>query len=219
MLRPVAALAIALCVLCPLSWHADEAHADEVRHVDRVVDGDTVVLDGGERLRLMGVSAPESVHPRRPVEPFGEEAAAFTRERAEGRDVRIEYDDYRYDIYGRTLGYVHLPDGTMLNRLLLEKGLAQAYTRFPFSRIDEFRELEKQAKAARVGLWGATAADAEDPAGPGEDAPRASGECVPRDQCCRVCSKGRACGASCIKQGARCSKAGGCACNAADVCR
>ena len=51
----------------------------EARTVTRVVDGDTLVLDGGERVRLIGVDTPETVHPTRPVEYFGREASAFTK--------------------------------------------------------------------------------------------------------------------------------------------
>ena len=64
----------------------------ETRTVTRVIDGDTVVLDGGERVRLIGVDTPETVHPNKPVEFFGKEASAFTRRTVEGRKVRPSVD-------------------------------------------------------------------------------------------------------------------------------
>lgn len=127
----------------------------EWRRVVRVVDGDTLVLDGRERVRLIGVDTPESVDPRRPVERFGREAAAFTRRLAEGRRVRLAYDRQRTDSYGRTLAYVYLEDGTFLNAEIIRQGYGYAYTRFPFHYLEEFRGYEREARAARRGLWAA----------------------------------------------------------------
>ena len=73
------------------------------RYVQRVVDGDTIILNGGERVRLLGVDTPESVHPRKPVEYFALEASAFTKRTAEGKQVWLEFDQTRTDRYGRTL--------------------------------------------------------------------------------------------------------------------
>lgn len=81
----------------------------------RAVDGDTIVLNNGERVRLIGVDTPETKHPRKPVEYFGKEATAFTKRMVEGKEVRLEYDWQRKDKYGRTLAYVYLMDGTFLN--------------------------------------------------------------------------------------------------------
>ena len=73
------------------------------------IDGDTVVLDGGKRVRLIGVDTPETVHPTKPVEYFGREASAFTK-LVEGQEVYLEYEQGSptRDRYGRTLGYVYL---------------------------------------------------------------------------------------------------------------
>ncbi len=64
----------------------------ELRTVTRVIDGDTLVLNGGERVRLIGVDTPETVHPTKPVEYFGKEASAFTKRMAEDQQVYLEYD-------------------------------------------------------------------------------------------------------------------------------
>lgn len=125
----------------------------EWRTIVRVVDGDTVVLDGNERVRLIGVDMPESVDPRRPVQYFGQEASAFTHRMAEGKRARLAYDQERTDRYGRTLAYVYLEDGTFLNAEIIRQGYGHAYTRFRFRYADEFRAYEREARENRRGLW------------------------------------------------------------------
>jgi endonuclease YncB( thermonuclease family) len=122
--------------------------------ITRVIDGDTLELYTGERVRLIGVDTPETKDPRRPVQYFGEEAAAFTRRIVEGKRVRLEYDWERKDKYGRTLAYVYLEDGTFLNAEIIRQGYGFAYTRFPFKYLEEFRKLEREAREAGRGLWG-----------------------------------------------------------------
>ena len=132
----------------------------EAQRVERVVDGDTIIVSGVGRVRLIGVDTPESVDPRRPVEFFGKEASAFTRRLVDGKRVRLEYDWERTDRYGRTLAYVHLPDGSFVNAEIIKQGYGHAYTRFPFKYLDEFRRFQREARRAGRGLWGA-APDAE----------------------------------------------------------
>ena len=66
--------------------------AGNYRIVERVIDGDTLVMENGERVRLIGVDTPETKHPTKPVEHFGKEAAAFTQRIVEGKRVRLEFD-------------------------------------------------------------------------------------------------------------------------------
>ena len=68
------------------------AFSQSIFIVQLVVDGDTIVLDDGQKVRLIGVDTPESVHPSKPVEYYGKEASEFTRRMREGKQVRIEYD-------------------------------------------------------------------------------------------------------------------------------
>jgi len=159
-LTPVVIAALAL-----LAWLARDlprtlfapkpAPTSEWRRVVRVVDGDTLVLDRNERVRLLGVDTPESVDPRRPVERFGREAAAFTRRLAEGKLVRLAYDLEHQDRYARTLAYVYLEDGRFLNAEIIRQGYGHAYTRFPFRYAEEFRAYEREARENRRGLWAA----------------------------------------------------------------
>lgn len=124
----------------------------------RVIDGDTVDLQDGRRIRLIGIDTPEMGYsPRAQVEgvndPFAEEARAFLRELAEGRTVRLEFGPEPEDRYGRTLAYLFLQDGAHLNAELLRRGYARAYRRFQHPRLDEFLTLEEEARQAERGLW------------------------------------------------------------------
>lgn len=120
----------------------------------RVVDGDTIVVSGVGTVRLIGVDTPESVHPRMAVEEFSREAVAFTRQLAQNVNVELEFDWPLKDRYGRTLAYVFLPDGRMLNAELIGQGYGHAYTQRPFKYIERFRRLEREARENRRGLWG-----------------------------------------------------------------
>lgn len=136
---------------------AREAHP-ALRHVARVVDGDTIILSPSNKVRLIGVDTPETVHPKKTVECYGKEAKEFTRSAVVGQKVRLVLDDANAvrrhrDRYGRTLGYVYLANGLMLNAELIRGGFAHAYTRFPFRYLVEFRRLEDEARHRGVGLW------------------------------------------------------------------
>lgn len=122
--------------------------------IDRAVDGDTVVLAGGERVRYLGIDTPELHHPDKAVEPYAREAWAFNRELVEGRRARLELDIEPRDRYGRTLAYVFLEDGTFVNAELIRQGYAQLLTIPPNVKYqDQLLALQRQARAARRGLW------------------------------------------------------------------
>jgi micrococcal nuclease len=128
-------------------------NAQNVARVKRVIDGDTLLLTDGERVRLIGVDTPETKHPQKPVQRFGNEAYLFTKRIVEGKEVRLEYDWQKRDKYGRLLAYVFLPDGTFLNAEIIKQGYGFAYTRFPFKYMEEFRRYEKEARENGRGLW------------------------------------------------------------------
>lgn len=121
--------------------------------VTRVVDGDTVVLEGLGRARLIGVDTPESVRPDYPVEYFAREAAGFTRRSLEGREVTIEFGAERTDSHGRQLVYLYRQDGTHFNAQLIKLGYGFAYTRFPFKFMVKFLEYEDTARRQGKGMW------------------------------------------------------------------
>ncbi|HEX9274284.1 MAG TPA: thermonuclease family protein [Candidatus Binatia bacterium] len=130
----------------------------EKRLVIRVIDGDTIVVSPNEKVRLIGVDTPETVHPNKTVQCFGKDAKEFTRSMVERKSIRLVLDESNAarnhkDRYGRTLAYVYFDDGTMLNAELIRRGYAHAYTRFPFRHVAEFREMERAARNQAVGLW------------------------------------------------------------------
>lgn len=122
--------------------------------VERVVDGDTLLLEDRTRVRLLGVDTPETKHPDRPVDPLGLQAAEFMRRHVEGRAVRLEFDRERRDRFGRVLAYVYAGD-LLLNEELIRAGYSRAETYFPYSEQMKrrFRAAEEQARGARRGGW------------------------------------------------------------------
>jgi endonuclease YncB( thermonuclease family) len=127
----------------------------QVANVTRVIDGDTLKLSTGEEVRLIGVDTPETKHPRKPVEYFGKEASAFTKQMVEGKEVRLEFDVQRKDKYKRTLAYVYVGE-TMLNAELIRQGYAQVATYPPNVKYQEmFLQLQRESREAGRGLWGA----------------------------------------------------------------
>jgi len=119
----------------------------------RVVDGDTIVLNENETIRLIGVDTPETKDPRKSVQYFGQEAYEFTKSLVEGKKVRLEFDQDRIDKYGRTLGYVYLEDGTFVNAEIIKQGYGFAYTKYPIKYIEKFRQYEREARQNLYGLW------------------------------------------------------------------
>jgi micrococcal nuclease len=125
--------------------------------VERVVDGDTIVLRGGERVRYIGMDTPESVKPGTPVQCYAEKASNANERLVAGQRVRLRYDAEHQDRYGRTLAYVYRArDGLFVNAELVRRGLARVLTIPPDTRhASLFRHLAARARAARRGLWGA----------------------------------------------------------------
>ena len=155
-------LIVVAAVVAFQRWHAPSTPQESSSPVDaathrvaRVVDGDTLVLaETKEKVRLIGTNTPETVKPNCPVEPWGPEASAFTREFLAGGEVRLEFDGDRRDKYGRLLAYVWCGD-RMLNEELIREGLARAELKYHYSAAmkERFRRAEAEAKAERRGIW------------------------------------------------------------------
>ncbi len=123
-------------------------------HVKRVIDGDTFVLDSDERVRLIGIDTPETVHPRKEIQLFGPEASEFTKNAIEGKEVKLEFDVDLYDRYNRLLAYVYYDD-VFLNEELLLNGLAVVSTYPPNVKyVDQFLSAQNQSKNSKIGIWG-----------------------------------------------------------------
>jgi micrococcal nuclease len=128
--------------------------------VVRAVDGDTLIVRraSGERdrVRVIGIDTPEDVAPGRPVQCWSRRAAAFTKRALEGRTVRLVLGRETHDRYGRTLAYVARPDGFDLEVELLRGGHARTLTIAPNDdRASRYEALERTARRAGAGLWGA----------------------------------------------------------------
>ena len=122
--------------------------------IQRVVDGDTLLLDNRCRVRLIGADTPETVRPNYPVEPFGPESTQFTTRFVAGGEVRLQFDGPRKDKYDRFLAHVWVGD-RLLEEELLRAGLAVADTQYHYSAAmkDRFRRAEAEAQAAHRGIW------------------------------------------------------------------
>jgi micrococcal nuclease len=123
----------------------------------KVIDGDTIKVDVDgkeETVRFLLVDTPETVHPTKPVQPFGKEASQFTKDLLNSSDVELELGVGERDKYGRLLAYVYA-DGKSVQELLLEKGLARvAYVFEPNTKyIDEYREIQTKAQKQAIGIW------------------------------------------------------------------
>jgi micrococcal nuclease len=168
-------LAIQLCFLL-LAGVASGQAASEVYQVADVIDGDTFRLSNGEKVRLIGIDAPESHYSYkliRDVEEQGADAetiralgalsARYLESIAAGRDVVLAFDQANSatghrDRFGRLLAYVSLSDASgaplvCINDMLLDAGYANVYSRYPFDRVDWYRSAEAAAREAQRGLW------------------------------------------------------------------
>ena len=128
--------------------------------VVRVVDGDTIVVTIGDRdetVRLLGIDAPETVDPRKPVQCFGIEASNETKSLLDGRQVFLQIDPTQSDRdkYGRLLRYVFRDDGLFVDEFLIKSGFAFEYTYLgvPYKYQTAFRADQVAARLAGLGLW------------------------------------------------------------------
>lgn len=167
--RPLAPRRIALLILLLLIvaalrlWQGQqqppappESLSEGTYTVERVVDGDTLLLTNRVRVRLIGVDTPETVKPNTPVEPFGPEASAFTKHwvAQAHHQVRLQFDRQRLDKYDRMLAYVW-SDGQMLNEELVRAGLARAELQYHYNAAmkSRFRRAQEEARSAGRGIW------------------------------------------------------------------
>ena len=122
--------------------------------VDRVIDGDTIVLTTGEKVRYLLVDAPETTLGH--DDCYGSNAAQFNSDLVLGKTVQLSYDVECTDMYGRLLAYVSV-DGQQVNKLMVERGYACVLHIPPDGddRADEFKMYQLEAKTAMRGLWGA----------------------------------------------------------------
>jgi micrococcal nuclease len=135
--------------------------------VIRVIDGDTLVITGGSRVRLIGIDTPESSPNERAIRyakknakdindviVMGKKASDFTRGLVDGENVRLELDVERYDIYDRLLAYVYLENDTFVNEEIVRQGHAHLLTISPNVKHSKlFRKAFNDAQQNGRGLW------------------------------------------------------------------
>jgi len=115
--------------------------------VARVIDGDTFDLDNGDRVRLLGIDAPES------GQPFFQQATDTLAELVEGGKVKLEKDSqYNKDKYGRLLRYVFVNE-LFVNKELIRKGLAELMVDENSKYYSDLKQAEEEAKEGKLGIW------------------------------------------------------------------
>ncbi|MDO9371209.1 MAG: thermonuclease family protein [Gammaproteobacteria bacterium] len=150
-------IALALLAAAPAGGdtHCPADRTDERIRVDFVYDGDTIRLDDGRSVRLIGLDTPEIGHDGAPTQPFAEQArTALEKLLIDHPYVRLRYDAERQDRYRRTLAHVYLDDGRSVAALLIEQGLATTLVVPPdLWNIDCYRAAEQRAQTGRRGIW------------------------------------------------------------------
>ena len=131
-----------------------------------VYDGDTLKVEDIGKVRLIGIDTPETkassrdffykrdfnIKPKK-LRQIARQAKQYNIHYVKGAEVRLKLDRTKKDKYNRTLAYVYLPDGEMLNQLLLKKGLATVFRRYDFKHKKVFLKIEKKARKKALGLW------------------------------------------------------------------
>ena len=121
--------------------------------VTRIIDGDTIEIEGGQRVRYIGVNTPETVDPRTTVQCFGKEASIKNRELVEGKVIALEKDISETDKYGRLLRYVFV-DQLFVNDYLVREGYAYSSSYPPDIKYQQqFSESQMEAQQSGRGLW------------------------------------------------------------------
>ncbi len=140
--------------------------ADLTGRVLWVYDGDTLKIENIGKVRLIGIDTPETKSSSRDrfylkkypitakrLRKIAKQAKYYNMHNIKNQRVNLELDHVHRDKYDRLLAYVYLPDGRMLNRILLQKGLASVFRRYDFLYKKDFLKIEKKAQKKRLGLW------------------------------------------------------------------
>ena len=155
-------LLLALCLLLATTTHS----AELAGRVVWVYDGDTLKIEDIGKVRLIGIDTPESKASSRDrfytkkypitakkLRKIARQAKNYNIQNVKDRRVTLELDHVHRDKYDRLLAYVYLPDGRILNRILLQKGLASVFRRYDFRYKKDFLKIEKKAQKKQLGLW------------------------------------------------------------------
>ncbi|MDP7192461.1 MAG: thermonuclease family protein [Arenicellales bacterium] len=145
---------VAFFVFLWLSITSTSATGLRSEAIDRVIDGDTLVLVSGEVIRLAGINTPELGHEGRLAEPLAQAARAALQTLVEGIEAQVEDAVEPRDRHGRTLAYLFTPNGTSIQAALLRQGLASAVAISPNDAyLREYIAAEDAARRAGRGIW------------------------------------------------------------------
>lgn len=143
-------LIIIIFLVCQTFAYAQPSH----HRVKYVYDGDTILIDSGERVRYVGIDAPEIGREGKETEFMALEARDVNRQLVAQSKIRLEFDEERKDRHGRVLAYVFLESGEMVNGLLIRKGLARVLCKKPNTKYQSlFVRYQRLAMTEKLGIW------------------------------------------------------------------
>lgn len=170
-IRKLIYLTVGLAVSIIFSFLANQTSGESKGYsdvlVERAVDGDTLKLSTGERVRLIGIDTPEMHESQKltrdsqrsgtdaqAIKALGRRAYQFTKNLVEGKRVSLEFDVEKYDKYKRLLAYAYLKDGTFVNAEIVKQGYASLMTYPPNVKYaDLLLKLYREARENKRGLW------------------------------------------------------------------
>ncbi len=122
--------------------------------VEKVIDGDTITVEGAGKVRLLGINTPEVANRTHRAEDLGDEAHQRLTKLLSGKRVTLLFDQQHRDRYDRLLAHVTREDGLKINELLLAEGLARALFLQPnMLYLQRYYGIEAEAREAGRGIW------------------------------------------------------------------
>jgi micrococcal nuclease len=137
----------------PTSTIVESTLPRSTEKIIRVIDGDTFEIEGGIKVRMIGIDTPEMKNKNKNIDCFATEAKKKAEQLLTGKEVILEKDISETDKYGRLLRYVYI-DGEMINSILVKEGYAKIST-FPpdVKHVEVFKAGEESARESKLGLW------------------------------------------------------------------
>lgn len=127
--------------------------SDVEARVEKVFDGDTILLTSGEVVRYQGIDTPEIAHMPKKAECLGDAAKKRNEKLVLGKNIRLVKDETNYDYYGRLLRYIYV-DGELINEKLVREGLAFVVIYPPDEKLSEKLKIaEGLARKESIGVW------------------------------------------------------------------
>ncbi|MEP3478231.1 MAG: thermonuclease family protein [Fuerstiella sp.] len=156
-LSTIAALVFAGLILLRATGITSVANKEQLGRtvvVGRILDGDTFDTSDGERIRLLGIDAPEVAHHGSKAQPFGNESRDWLRARLSNQSVKLTFEHRQQDHYGRTLAWVWL-NNKLINQASLQTGHSKLLAKYglPLDLEEGLRNAAAEARVQQLGLW------------------------------------------------------------------